>query len=124
MVTLSPSAILAFTTGGVATETDTTACLMELHVHWDPQNAPGGLRLRAVFNYGNGQGVAFAAAVSAAPPSLEVDLTTGQWYTSAGQTGTLTPAQLGGVMANLKADRNTIESFCTGNLLPGTLTPW
>lgn len=56
---------------------------------------------------------------------LMIDTSTGNWSTSAGTSGTLTPTQLTSLLNNQRALKNGLEQLATLiGLLSGTFTAW
>jgi hypothetical protein len=121
MITLNASAVLSFLTGGVAVETDDHAALTGMSIDWTEGRA------NFMFHYGTWAGGAFTPGLRPGPVTVTVDLARGGWTVTTGQMGQLSPSALAAVVANLSADRNTLESWAAGaggNLLPGVTSAW
>jgi hypothetical protein len=119
MITLTASAVLQYTVGGSAVETDDHAALLGLSVDWST------MQLTLTYRYGTWASPAFTPGQRAPALTLTVDLVHGGWLSSSGPMGNLTPAQLNTINSTLTNDRNTAETFAvTAGLLPGTQTPW
>jgi hypothetical protein len=61
------------------------------------------------------------------PPkiSVTVNLATGAWTATSGQSGTIPVANLAGIISQFAGDRNIMEQFSAGNgILPGAQVAW
>ncbi len=58
--------------------------------------------------------------------SVTVNMTTGQWASTNGLSGTLAGAGLTNIISQFKADRNLMETFAAGasGILPGAQVSW
>jgi hypothetical protein len=83
-----------------------------------------------IFSIGTVQGTppnlnigAYAAADTV---TVTLDLTTGNWSSSNGKSGTLTGAAFNNFVSQMKATRNSAEVFASGPsaIMPGTQVPW
>jgi len=117
MIALSQS--LQYVVGGAVQETADHSLEATVDINW-LQNS-----VSAQLCYGALPAGTFLPSVRATSVWLTLDMTSGQWNASSGQTGTLTPAQLTQFVNTMKAARNMIEQFAvTSGVIPGTQTPW
>jgi len=105
---------------GVTQENDTIGACVSMHIDY--------LANTAVFTFQIGQLVAGNINIGAysTPITLTVNLATGAWTNSAGQSGTIGAGALASFVNQVKADRNAIESFAAGAsaILPGLQVVW
>lgn len=117
MITLTSQ--LQLLVGGTAQETDAAGALVGLAVNWQLNT------LTAELMYGSFAAGVFTPGTLKPSVFINLNLTTGVWSASTGQTGTLSAPALASVVANFKSDRNTIEGFAAANnVMPGTPTAW
>jgi len=117
MIALTSS--LQYIVGGAVQETADHSLEATVDINW-LQNS-----VSAQLCYGAVPASVFVPSARATPVWMTLDMTSGQWNASTGQTGTLTPAQLTQFVNIMKSARNMIEQFAvTSGVVPGTQTPW
>ena len=117
MITLTNGKLVQV--NGVTTENDTQGVNVSYHVDFLANT------VLFTFNIGSGAPSAFnISAFFSSPTTLTVDLTTGNWVSSNGLSGTIGATPLANFVAQTKAIRNTVESFASSAIMPGTQTPW
>ena len=105
---------------GATVENDVIGAVTSMTVDYLGQTAVFVLRTGSLLN-GNINVGNYGQTVQ-----LTINLATGSWSSSAGQSGTMGPVALNNFNSQFKADRNTVETFAAGggNLMPGTQVPW
>jgi hypothetical protein len=78
------------------------------------------------FNIGSGAPSAFNIGVYDTPATLTVNMTTGTWSTTSGQSGTFSGAGFTSFQNQFKAIRNAAETFAAAQITPvlGTQVAW
>jgi hypothetical protein len=110
---------MQYVLGGALQETADHALAATANINWLPNSVAAELA------YGAVPASAFVASQRANPAWISLDMTSGNWTATTGQSGTLTPAQLSQFVGVMKQARNMIEQFAvTAGVVPGTQTPW
>ena len=121
---ISLTSAMQFVLAGAVQETADHSLAAAAHIDWLANT------VIAQLPYGAVPASAFVPSGRAAPVSIALDMTTGNWtattaQSTTGQSGTLTPAQLSQFVGVMKQARNMIEQFAvTAGVVPGTQTPW
>lgn len=78
------------------------------------------------FSIGSGAPSAFNIGVYDSPVTLTVNMTTGAWSTTNGQSGTFSGSGFTSFQNQFKAIRNAAEGFAATQITPmlGTQVPW
>jgi hypothetical protein len=119
-ITLTNPSVL--NVNGSPVETNATSALTELVVNYGGTTNTGSTRLR--FCYGNG-GNTFTAGSQIPCVVMQIDLATGAWTASTGQSGTLPATPLSNFQTAMRNIRNNLEvSAINTGVLPGTQVPW
>jgi hypothetical protein len=105
---------------GVSVENDTTGGCCSFSIDYIGNTATLVFQIGAILNGNLNIGV-YSTLVT-----VNVNLTTGVWSSSNGQSGTLTGVAFTNFVTQMKADRNLFETFAAGasNIMPGTQVSW
>lgn len=111
--------IETFTLGGSLVETHDATAIATTHTEFITNV------FVATFTDGTPATNSFATFPRAKSAFLNIDMTTGNWRTSAGTSGTLSAGQLTALNANQKNLKNGIENLANAiGLTPGTIVAW
>lgn len=109
------------TNGVTVIENDTQGACMGFSVNF----GLGTANCSILFLLGLVSGLSLIPGTFSPQDTLNVDLTSGAWQATTGQSGTLSGPNLASFVAQLKTLRNLFESFATANnVVPGTAVPW
>ncbi|SRR6266436_342105 len=118
MITLTTGKLVAI--NGVTQENDTIGGIVSMHVDYLAQTVTFVLQI--------GQLVSNNINVGAysSPVTVTINLVTGAWTSSGGQSGTVGAGALTTLNNQFKSDRNAVETFAAGGsgILPGTTVAW
>ena len=119
-ITLTTAKSVTVTGQGAITENDTQAAAVVLTMDWLAN--VGTIR----FSLGSGAPSAFNIGVFDTPDTLTVNMTTGAWTTTNGQSGTFSGAGFTNFQNQFKAIRNAAETFASTTITPllGTQVAW
>ncbi len=118
MITLTTGQLVQI--NGVTKENDTQGVVTGFSVDFLGNTATFHLSI------GSGAPSAFNIGVYNAPVDVTVNLSTGVWTSTNGFSGTVAGAALTSFNNQVKADRNLMETFASGNsnIMPGTQVAW
>lgn len=105
---------------GSTIENDTIGACTSMNVDYFSQMATFVFRTGAIQN-GN-----LNAGIYGPTVTFTVNLVTGLWTASTGQTGTIGAGALASFNSQIKSDRNLVETFAAGAgaFMPGTQVAW
>lgn len=120
-ITLTTPTSVTITGPGAISETDSVGACAYMSVDYINQIATFEFRTGTLVN-GNLKAGQYGPMVT-----LTVNLLTGAWISSTGQSGVIAGGALTSFNTQVKGDRNLVETFAAGgngNFLPGTQVPW
>lgn len=105
---------------GATVENDTVGACMSMSVDYFSQT------VTFVFRTGTLQNGNLNAGLYGPTVTLVVNLSTGAWTASTGQSGTIGAGALASFNSQIKSDRNLVETFAAGGgaILPGAQVAW
>jgi len=114
---------LVITQGGSTIETDNAAAAMSIAIDYTL-----GVPIAVItFLKGAVSGVSLApgAVFGNSPVQLSINLTTGAWAATSGQSGVLSGGALTSLLTTLKGLRNSAETFAvTNSIISGSQVAW
>ena len=119
-ITLTTPTGVTITGPNPVSETDSVGACMSMSVDYFSQTVTFVFRTGTIVS-GN-----LNAGLYGPSPTLTVNLTSGAWSSSTGQSGTIGAGALASFNSQIKSDRNLVETFAAGAgaLLPGVQVPW
>lgn len=118
-ISLAAQIVQTLTVGGAVTETVDAAAVTSFRVDYLAN------QIRWEVASGQVAGDNLSPGPHGQRVSITVDLATGNWRASSGQSGTFPANTLAAMEATFNAIRNTLESYViAGGIVPGTAVPW